>query len=263
MVVHTYRIPYKYGEMIKIKPIADIHLGSSNCDEKAAKAFIDEDENCYFIGNGDLLDCIITSDIKRYRKTSDGTEGDDIVDSQIDKIFSWLNPYKDRIIGLGTGNHEDVITKKCGTNPIKRLCKMLDTTFLGYSSLVRLIFSENGSRSRTVVLRMHHGWGGGSRTQGADLTKYSKDVTHWQADCYIYSHVHRLQFDRIPRLGLCGDKLVSKSKLILMPGTFLKTYSKTSDPTYSELKGYPPVDVGGLVLNIKPDGNWVKMSVDS
>ena len=263
MIIHTHKINYKYGEVIRVKPLADIHLGNAHCDERAAKAWIDEDPDCYFIGNGDLLDCVITSDAKRYRKTADASEGDDIIDQQINRMYSWLEPHKERIIGLGTGNHEDVITKRCSTNPTKRLCQMLDVPFLGYSSLVRLSFREETGRGRTVILRLHHGWGGGSRTQGADLTKYSKDVTHWQADVYLYSHVHRLQSDRIPRLGLVGNKLVSRPKLIGLTGTFLKTYSDTSDPTYSELKGYPPVEVGGLVLNIKPINNWVKLWIDT
>ena len=263
MIIHTARIPYKYGQTIRIKPLADIHLGNQHCDERAAKAWIDEDSECYFLGNGDLLDCVIVSDSKRYRKTADASDGDDIIDQQINRMYSWLEPHKDRIIGLGTGNHEDVITKRCSTNPTKRLCQMLDVPFLGYSSLVRLAFREEDGRGRTVIVRQHHGWGGGSRTQGSDLTKYSKDVTHWQADVYLYSHVHRLQSDRIPRLGLVGNKLVARPKLIGLTGTFLKTYSQTSDPTYSEIKGYPPVEVGGLVLNIKPREHWVKMWIDT
>lgn len=263
MIIHTHRIPYKYGDTIRIKPLADIHLGNAHCDERAAKSWIDEDHACYFLGNGDLLDCVIASDAKRYRKTADASEGDDIIDQQINKMHTWLKPHQSRIIGLGTGNHEDVITKRCSTNPTKRLCQMLDVPFLGYSSLVRLVFRESDGRGRTVIIRQHHGWGGGSRTQGADLTKYSKDVTHWQADVYLYSHVHRLQSDRIPRLGLVGNKLVAKSKLIGLTGTFLKTYSDTSDPTYSEIKGYPPVEVGGLVLNIKPTSSWVKLWIDT
>lgn len=262
MIVHTYRIPYKYGEAVRIKPLADIHLGNSHCDEKAARAWIDEDRGCYFIGNGDLLDCIITSDLKRYQKSSDGTYGDDIIDEQINRMYSWIKQHKDRIIGLGTGNHEENIVKRCGTNPSKRLCEMLETKYLGYSSLVKLIFTENGNRGRSVVFYLHHGYGGGSRTQGADITKYSKIMNHFEADVYLLGHVHKKQTDRIPRLSMSGDRLISKPRILGITGSFLKTYSKTTDCSYAERAGYPPTELGGLTINIKPNDKWVDIWVD-
>lgn len=262
MIVHTVRIPYKLGQTIRLRVLADWHVGNTHSDNRAARKFLDEDKDCYFIGNGDLMDMVIASDSKRYRKSSDDSDGDAIVDEQIEKIFSWLEPYKDRVLGLGTGNHEDEITKRCGTNPSQRLCKKLGVPFLGYSSLVRLALTENGNRGRSVVCRLHHGYGGGSRTQGADITKYSKDLNYWDADIFFYGHCHKLQSDRIPRLGLIGDKLVAKPKLLCITGSFLKTFGTTTDPTYSEKAGYPPLEIGGLTVNIKPDSSGVKYWVD-
>jgi hypothetical protein len=262
MIVTTYRIPYQYGQTIKIKPLGDIHWGNRYCDKNTLKAFLeDSDDLTYFFGIGDLMDSIVVPDI-RYSKHADDTESSTIIDEQVETLYDVLAPYKGRFVGLGRGNHEDVIIKKCGTDPVKRLCTLLDCTYLGYSGLVRLIFKENEGRGRTVVIRWHHGWGGGSRTQGADLTKYSNDVKHWQADIYLYGHVHRRQGDRIPRLGLVGEKLISRPKLIGICGTFLKTYSDSEDSTYSEVKGYPPVEVGGLTVNIKPTRKWVDMGFD-
>jgi len=139
---------------------------------------------------------------------------------------------------------------------------MLDTTSLGFSWLVRLSFKENGSRGRLLVIRGHHGWGGGSRTQGADLTKYSKDLTYWDADMFLYGHVHKRQSDKIDRMGLVGTKLVSKPKWIFICGTFLKTLSDTDEATYSEEKGYPPVSIGGVNIGIKPDREWMAIESD-
>ena len=262
MVVTTYRIPYTYGETIQIKPIADVHAGNKHCDIAAFKAWLAEGNgNRYFLGIGDLTDSIVVPD-KRYAKSADATEGDSIIDEQVESMADLLGSYKEHIIGLGLGNHEEIIIRRCGTNPVKRLCERLGCDYLAYSGLIRLILSENGSRGRTITIRYHHGWGGGSRTQGADLTKYSKDIAYWDADLFLYGHVHRRQSDRIPRLGLAGDKLISRPKLIGICGTFLKTYSQGEDTTYSERAGYPPVEIGGLTVNIKPTRNWVKMWID-
>ena len=264
MIVHTVRLPYKYGQTIKIKPFFCVHLGNKVCDKKAFKAYLEEDtdENTYFVGGGDLYDAIVIGDF-RYRKDIDATESEAIIDDQVDIADELLRPYQDRIIGLGDGNHERVVTRKCGTNLTKRLCKRLDVKYLGYSWLIRTLLHEGTGRGRQVVIRGHHGWGGGSRTQGADLTKFSKDLQYWQADIFLYGHVHRKQHDEVPRIGLVGDRMVSKPKLMAICGTFLKTYTGSETSTYSEEKGYPPVKVGGLVVNIKPTEKWVKYWVTS
>ena len=264
MIVLTKDIPYKYGDTIKILPLFDIHMGNTLCDEKALKKDLEAvDDQTYIIGGGDWLDSIIVKDSKRYRKSMDSTEGDDVIDEQINRMFYMVEPYKDRIIGLGTGNHEDSIVSHCSTNPIKRLCAALDVPFLGISSLIRLRFREKDGRGRTVLIRMHHGWGGGSRTQGADLTKFSKDVANWDADLFLYGHVHRRQDDRVPRLGLVGEKLISKPKVMVICGTYLKTYTQDHNVSYSEAKGYPPTEIGAPTIEITPDATWVKMSVVS
>jgi hypothetical protein len=262
LIVHTYRVNYKYGDTIKIKPIFDVHYGSKNCDIKELDRYLeDSDENTYFMGGGDLLDSIVVTD-PRYSKSSDGMKSAAIIDEQVEGLLERIEPYKDRIIGLGRGNHEDVIIRKCGTDPIARMCEALECKYLGLSGLIRFILSDNGNCGRTVIIRWHHGWGGGSRTQGADITKFSKDTMHWDADLFLYGHVHKKQSDRVPRLGLSGSKLISKPKLIGICGTFLRTYSDTIDSSYSELKGYPPTEIGGLTVNIKPRKAWVKMWID-
>jgi len=261
MIVTTKRIEYKYGQTFKLKPISDIHIGAKAFDRKAFKEYLeDSDENTYFIGIGDLYDAIVVNDI-RYEKSSDDEEGDDIIDKQVNRGAKMLEPYKDRIIGLGVGNHERTVIKRCGSNMINRTCEKLGVPSLGYSGLFRLIFREKTGRGRTVIIRYHHGWGGGSRTIGADLTKFSRDVAYWDADIFLYGHVHKKQTDEIPRLGLKGEKLYAKPKVICICGTFLRTYMDTTDATYSEVCGYPPVAVGGLTLSIKPNGDWVDIKV--
>jgi len=257
--VITAKIEYKWGDTITVKPLFDVHYGAKACDIRGFKQYLEEsNDKTYFIGGGDLLDSIHANDI-RYRKSGDAFEGDNVIDQQINGMIDILKPYKDKIICLATGNHEDVVTKRCGTNPTKRMCETLDVPFLGYSGLIRLLLSENGARGRKVIIRLHHGWGGGSRTQGADLTKYSKDLQYWDADIFLYGHTHRKQTDQVPRLGLVGEKLISRPKTMAICGTWLKTYSTSSDPTYSEIKGYPPIETGGVSITLKPTHKWVKV----
>ena len=263
MIVTEYRIPYKYGDSIRLKPVFDIHYGNAYCDTRALKDYLaDSDDKTYFLGGGDSIDAIITRDMKRYMKHSDATETDAVIDEQVDGLYEILAPYQDRFIGLMDGNHEHTIVKYHGTNPIKRLCEKMGCEHLGYSSLIKLVFTEEGSRIRTVIVRTHHGWGGGSRTQGADLTKFSRDVGHWDADIFLYGHTHRRVSDTIERLGISGKKLIARPKYVFVCGSFLKTLSLTPDATYSEVAGYPPIAIGGVNITIKPDNKWVKVESD-
>lgn len=263
----TIRIAYELGDVFTIKPVSDIHFGSSHCDIKALKKFLGEpDPKTYIIGLGDWLDSIITSDSKRYRKSGDGNDpaSDDIIDNQIEALYKIMEPYKSQIIGIGIGNHEDAIVKHCGTNPMKRMAEKLGTLYLGYSFLIRLLFRTEAGGGRAVVIRGHHGHGGGSRTQGADLTKYARDSQYIEADIYLYGHVHRLQYDTVPRLSLRGETLIAKDKHILICGTFLKTYSDSTDVTYSEIKGYPPASIGGHDITIKPiSSEWCDIAIST
>lgn len=258
----TINIPYVYGETIKIKPVSDVHLGSKHCDLKALKSYLGEpDPKTYLIGLGDMMDCIIVSDSKRYRKSGDEFESEDIIGESVNQWVSILEPFRVQIIGLGIGNHEDNIVKRCSVNPVKLLCDRLEVPYLGYSFLLRVIMREAAGRGRTVTIRGHHGWGGGSRTQGSDLTKFSRDTALFSADLYLYGHVHKLQYDTVPRLSLVGDQLTAKNKHLVICGTFLKTFSGTTDATYSECSGYPPAKIGGAIISLKPSHDWVDISV--
>jgi hypothetical protein len=255
------KIEYKYGDTIKLKPFFDVHYGNTLCDIKAFKTYLNEsDDKTYFFGGGDLLDSIVVTD-KRYSKSMDKTETETIVDDQVSGLYDILKPYKDRIISLGIGNHEYTIVKNCSTNPIKRLCEKLEVPYAGYSSFFKLIFNENNSRGRTVTFYYSHGYGGGSRTQGGNLTKFSKATTVFDADCYLFGHVHQLQYDSFPYLGIHGNKLVSKKKYICICGTFKKALAEDDTVTWEETKGFNPSYIGGLVVSMKPSKVWVDIKI--
>ncbi len=255
------RIEYKYSQEIKIKVIADVHYGHTLCDIKAFKNYLaDSDENTYFLGIGDLCDSICVTD-PRYRKSIDAIASEEILDEQIQGMYNMLLPYKEKIILCGIGNHEDVITKRCGTNPIKRLCSMLEIPYAGYSYFLKLQLHENGSRVRTIMFKCHHGYGGGSRTQGNNITKFAKDMSFYDADVFVYGHVHSLQHDVVPRLSIVGDKLVAKPKILAICGTWKKSLTEDNTTSWEEVQGFPPVMIGGLNINIRPTGTWCDIKV--
>jgi len=218
----TRKVYYTYGESYIIKPVFDVHWGATACDENAFRAFLeDSDDKTLFLFGGDLFDAIIVND-RRYRKSKDKTISDAIIDENVNEMVDILKPYADRIIGIGSGNHEDTIVKNCGTDPIGRLCKHLNVENLGYSGLIRLMFSTKTGRGRKVIIRYHHGWGGGSRTQGADLTKFSKDMSYWQRETAIvipFGIIRSLPLasPELPR-GMINGQNTWKTSLKFTPG---------------------------------------------
>ena len=257
----TRNITYKYGDIIKVKPLFCMHIGNSECDEKAIRAFLAEndDKNTYFFTGGDSMDCIVPGD-PRYSKDSDGTDKTSVMDEQIHKFIQIMEPYKKRLLGCGMGNHEWQYHKRAGADPIHAASKALDVPHLGYSGFIVLALREKSGRGRKVIIKWHHGWGGG-RTAGASLTRYEKDMPSWDADIFCYGHDHQSVYRPFPRIGVSGRKIISKDQFLCVCGTFLKTFKVGKETTYGEKAGFRPVNVGGLVINIKPTADWVKMWV--
>lgn len=262
--VHIHRIKYKYGDVFTLKPLFDIHAGTPAFDKRALKEFLsDSDDKTIFIGGGDTFDSILVQD-KRYSKSSDSTVRDEIIDEQVEEVYEILWPYASQIVGMGIGNHETVVIKRAGTNPVKRLVQRFNrdgypVEYLGKSALIKLMFRSRNGRTRSLVIRYHHGWGGGGRTEGGSLTKYAKDVKFYECDLALYGHDHKKMVYEISRFCIRGEKLVAKPIPIGLCGTFLKTFIIGDDSTYSEDAGYPPVAVGGIKFTLKPNRDWIKI----
>lgn len=265
MLVETINIPYKYGDQFKLLPFSDIHYDgrgkNSTCDMNKFRNDLKKvDEKTIIIGIGDWFGGIIPSDVKRYRKAHDSAEGEDILDEQVDGMAEELMPYREQIYAIGEGNHEDSILQHCGTNLIKRLVQKLNDGIqkpilhMGYSWLLQLRFREGEGRGRSMVIRGHHGWGGGSRTEGADVTKFAHDVKFWQADLFLYGHVHKFKLNDIEEGRIIGDKdWKTYKKRMVVCGTYQKTYSNGISATYAEKKGYPPTTLKHPIIYLSPD----------
>jgi hypothetical protein len=230
----------------------------------------DVDDKTLIVGVGDWLDSIIVPD-KRYRKQFDANETEAIIDEEIDTLYDVMKPHAKQIIGIGDGNHEDNILKLCGTNPIRRLCSKLSTKeheipYLGYSWLLQVVFymdkNNRMEQTRRLIIRGHHGWGGGSRTEGADITKYSHDVKFWQADVFLYGHVHKLRFHDLEEGRMIGDKRwVTFQKKMIVCGTYQRTYSNGPEATWAETRGFPPTTIKHPVAFLKPTDNGIEVRV--
>ena len=104
----------------------------------------------------------------------------------------------------------------------------------------------------------HHGFGCGAIEEGSALTRFAKHAAPWECDIFMYGHVHRKQYIEIQRMRPTGKMIESHPTLLMICGTYLKTFNLTDDPSFSEMRGFKPAPIGGYVLNIKPVQKWVK-----
>ena len=252
----VYPIQYtSRKDIIKIKPIMDIHKGSRTCDMRAFKAFIaDRDDKTYFFTNGDLWDAIYFND-KRFKPSGhDKADEDDAIDTEVAEMVEILSPIKDRLICVGHGNHEETILQKCHTNMSKRLADALGVSFQGYSFWIRLLLTQGGNRGRSVDVFSTHGFGGGTRTEGGSITKYAKASDRYDCDIFVAGHDHRKQSVKYPVMSISGEKdvrLRARPKLVVLGGSWKKSYSNDTSATWEETKGFPPSEIGGVTISIK------------
>lgn len=253
MQVLSRDIPYtSRTEIFKLKPIFDVHMGSALFDKGAFMKYLEDvDEHTYLLFGGDVMDSIIVTD-PRYRKSGDATDTDAVIDDQVEEACKILTPFKDRILFIGDGNHEVEVAKRHGTNPGKRLAKALGVPHLGESWFLKLNFSNNGGAGRSIIIYGHHGYGGGGRTEGGSLTKYSKVIAYNFADIYLFGHDHDKVFKEIPRMYWGKTKIQARNVIVALCGSFKRNMTQDDVTTWEESKGFFPKCIGGFTIGIKP-----------
>ena len=265
-------IPY-----VQLLFLSDQHLGHADFARPYYRRVLTENlsqPNTYLISNGDALDCVTPRD-KRFemggvdpRYLAPFRPPDEILDHQVEDFIEEHWKYRHQILGLGMGNHEHAITRHYGTNPHRRICKALDTINLGYSCIVDIFLKPKGVKGRVRSFRFmqHHGWGGGTRTEGGALSGYSSYANYWDCDMAVFGHKHDYVYKRFPRLGKPKrqERLIHNDIIVALTGSFLKTFNESDMPNYAERGGFRPTVLrGGWLLKIYPQwdtGLRTKMS---
>ena len=258
MKVYQRTINYtKDGEKFRLIPYGDVHMGAENCDMEGYADMLKrhgKKPNTYFIDMGDGCDFILPKDSKRYRPSCVHPELrylDDVIDQQIDW---YCKPHENvadgRLLGVASGNHHDSVLMHHGTDPTQRIATRLGTENLGYCFFFRLLFKREGRGYEQLIIYGHHGWGGATRTEGGNLTKFSKGSSYIEADIHLFGHTHDKFCKRIIRVKPVLDKVKELPMIVANTGTFLRTLNKDAIPSYSEKAGYPPRDLGYVIIEI-------------
>ena len=177
---------------LTIIPISDTHIGDKCTDLKAFKDVLERiknEPNTYTILNGDLCNIALKT------SKSDTYEEEMTPMEQVLQLIGYLEPIKDKILILSSGNHEDRIKKDTNVDILWLVAKQLGIEEAYSSSwwYLYLTFGNNkpkrDNRKLVYTITGYHGTGGG-QTSGGKINKVKKMSQVVIADIYVMSHVH-------------------------------------------------------------------------
>lgn len=186
-------IRHSFPDEINIYPIADVHLGAmEHCaaewDEFIRKLYT---SNAYVILVGDLINNAL-------RSTGFANPYDEAMRPSEAKraMCKYLEPIKDRILCVVTGNHERRTNKEADQDITRDICTKLDLEDL-YRENVAYMAVSVGSRPTedkaqcTYIFTVTHGTGGGIYT-GAAVNRDERYGNFIEGlDCLVTGHVHK------------------------------------------------------------------------
>ncbi len=263
MEVLERTVEHTRPDIFNIYPVGDCHLGAIHCAENDLQRYIDrikQDKHGYWIGMGDICDCILKSD-KRFdiQGLAEWVKKDNIIEGQRKRVKKMFAPIAHKCLAFLEGNHEDTIHTFYSDDITRNMCDDLKVPYGGESCFIVLKFVRNNS-VRQYVIHAWHG-AGASQTEGARVMRLMRLVNEMQADIYLMGHLHTVTIYIPDRLGVKSGRITSSPIIAAITGSWLKTYTQpkqgqTMNASYAEKKGYKPSRIGAPVFHLNPDKNW-------
>lgn len=266
MEIGSKKIELSEGEPLVIYFIGDVHEGEINCQHDQLTAAVKQiaerkrdNPNTKTILMGDLINCIVPSDKKRFNPS----EFDrfyaihDLIDlpkKQSERVNKFLEPIKGTVDAILVGNHEEEYIKQHNFNIYKEIYEKYPTAIpLGYVGLFRYFVKiKHDTTSHILDLALNHGTGSSSGDlPGSAINRTFKAFTWFDADISIMGHIHKLAAEpfEVIALNATGTNLRREFKWHGCSGCFLRTY-EPGNRNYFEGNGKKPSDIGMLRAEI-------------
>ena len=186
-------ITHSFPDDITIYPVADVHLGALEHCEAEWQSFLSKvkTDNSYLILAGDLLN-------NGVRSAGFANPFDEVMRPRDAKrrMAEYLEPIKDRILCVVTGNHERRTYRDDDQDLTYDICSKLDIEHL-YRENIAFMCVSVGVRPKeqrptnTYTFAVTHGSGGGIYT-GAAVNRNERFGNVIDGlDCFVAGHVHK------------------------------------------------------------------------
>lgn len=224
---------------LRIIPISDVHIGDKLTNYKLLKEVLEtikNTPNVYTIINGDFCNTAL-------KNSKSDIYSEELTPMQeINRMLELLEPIKEKILVIGTGNHESRITKETGIDVVKLVAKQLGIEDR-YAESWWYLFLRFGEKQKgrkipvSYQISGYHGSGGG-RKVGSKANRLEEMSQTVIADLYIMSHTHKpLSTKGAIYLPDYGNNTLNKKQLY-----YLMTNSFLDYGGYGEVLGFTPTD---------------------
>lgn len=183
MIVHKLSTDLPF---INIYPIADLHLGSAECDLKTFELWlqaVESDPLGYVTISGDMMNMGL--------KTSKTNVYEEVLGphQQKEMLFRYLRPIKDRIIGAVSGNHEYRGNRETGMNPLYDVfCRLqIEDVYRENTCFIKMNLGKRPNNNKLISygIVLHHGSSKNKRE------KWFNSIDG--ADVFIVGHTHEAE----------------------------------------------------------------------
>lgn len=249
----------KIMDDITIIPIADVHLGDDLANLKLFREVlkrIQDEENTYTIINGDLCNMAL-------KNSKSDVYGQSLAPmEQVIAMVDYLKPIKDKILVIGTGNHEDRTQKETNIDVTRLIARELgiEDRYANEWWYLYLTFGKDKHDARRTItygITGVHGFGGGRKPGGKinNLESMSEVVL---ADLYIMSHTHKpIATKKCIYTPYYQSKTLTKQEMYyLMTNSFLE-----SDGGYAEKMGFTPASTSPTEAQLSSTKRRIRIKI--
>ena len=237
------RCDLPYADVIEILPLADLHIGDSQCDYKLVLdtiEYIKNTPNAYCILDGDLMDTAIASSIgDTYSASLQPME-------QLKHCVKIFEPIKDKILAVLPGNHENRVYKSDGLDLTEIMCGQLGIADR-YSPTTAILFVRFGKtklgRPQWYTIYVTHGSGGG-RKEGGKVNRLADLASIVDADIYLMGHTHLPLVFKESFYRVSG----SNSSVALLEKLFINTAAFLLYGGYGDKAGFKPASTSTPII---------------
>lgn len=273
------------GDDVGVALVSDLHIGAPQVDYDAMTADLEaaKDRGYRLSINGDVLDCILPKDMKRFTPDSlhERLQGKkDVLGAQIKWAIEILRPYAHLIDMIGIGNHEAAVEKYHGLDPMKPILAELQKLakhriwYGGYGGFIQYTLQPRGKKAPAAPFEIyyHHGSGGASPVTGGTIG-LTRKATMAYADILWLGHSHNRVHRHIAFLACppAGSNTLERQCRCIITGAYMDTYTEQTQEDYWENDrrsnyaadaGLAPQGKGGARVALKPKIAAGKLTFD-
>jgi len=244
---------------------SDAHHDNPHSDHELQRKHLQQcvERNAGWIDVGDLF-CAMggRADPRRAKHgvtRPEHAQANDYFDSLVRHAADFVEPFANRCVVLGRGNHETSVLKNQETDLTERLAERLRATTgqsvftTGYGGFIQFVTRYKQLQMNTLTMALYHGSGGGGMMTFDTLRVRRQASFQPDADILVCGHVHErwwLQTARYRLRTKNGDYRVSvEPQHHIRTGTY-KQELEDGYAGFAVERGMPPKPIGAMWMRL-------------